>query len=229
MAGNPYVTPALFAFLNELKENNERDWFNANKARYEADVREPMLAFIRDFAPRLARLSPHMRADARKTGGSLFRIFRDTRFSADKSPYKTAVGVQFRHGDAESAHAPCFYLNLEPGRVFVGAGIWRPDSSGQAAIRDAIVRDGQGWQRALGAKDFSRTFQLSGDSLKRPPRGFDADHPLVEDLKRKDFIAVSDKSEAWACGADFLEDFTAHCRQAVPFMKFVTGAVGMGW
>ena len=229
MAGNPYVTPALFAFLRELRENNERDWFNANKARYEHDVREPMLAFIRDFAPHLARLGPHMQADARQSGGSLFRIFRDTRFSADKSPYKTTVGVQFRHEDAASPHAPGFYLHLEPGRVFVGAGIWRPDSGGLGAIRDAIVRDGRRWQAALAAKGFAGTFTLSGDSLTRAPRGYDAGHPLVEDLKRKDFIATCDKTQAWACRADFLDEFTAHCRQAVPLMKFLTQAMGMAW
>ncbi len=229
MAGNPYVTPALFGFLRELKENNERDWFNANKARYEGDIREPMLAFIREMAPHLDSISPRIQGDARKSGGSLFRIFRDTRFSADKSPYKTAVGIQFRHAEATSAHTPCFYLNLEPGRVFIGAGIWRPDSGSLGAIRDAIVGDGQGWQRALEAKDFAKTFALSGESLKRPPRGYDSDHPLVEHLKRKDFIAVSDTSEDWACGANFLEDFTAHCRQAAPFMQFITQAVGMAW
>lgn len=121
---NPYISPKLFRFFRDLKKNNDREWFEDNKQRYEDDVRGPLLAFIDDFAEPLYRISPHFRADARKVGGSLFRIFRDVRFSKDKTPYKTHAGVHFRHENAKDAHAPGLYLHLEPGEVFMGAGIW---------------------------------------------------------------------------------------------------------
>src|SRR5919108_6356028 len=137
--------PELFSFLRDLKEHNDRDWFNANKDRYENDLLEPALAFIEDFGLRLPAISPYLVADARRQGGSLFRIYRDTRFSKDKSPYKTHAGIYFRHELAKSAHAPGFYLHLEPGQVFLGAGIWRPDTEPLAQIRTAIAEDPDRW------------------------------------------------------------------------------------
>src|SRR2546425_889766 len=108
--------PALFRFLRDLRKNNERDWFLAHKEIYERDVREPALAFISAFAAALRKISPHLVADPRPTGGSLFRIHRDVRFGADKRPYKTHVGIHFCHAGAAGAHAPGFYLHLQPGR-----------------------------------------------------------------------------------------------------------------
>ena len=99
------ISPALFDFLREFKANNERSWFEANKFRYHRDVREPMLDFIAAFRAPLADISPHFRADPRPSGGSLFRIYRDTRFSKDKSPYKTNAVAHFRHVAGKDAHA----------------------------------------------------------------------------------------------------------------------------
>ena len=133
--------PELFSFLTDLRANNDRDWFAANKHRYEQDLLEPALAFIEDFAPRLEKISPHFRADPRPSGGSLFRIYRDTRFSKDKSPYKTNLGIHFRHERAKDAHAPGYYLHIGPGEVFAGGGIWQPGTDGATRIREAIVAD----------------------------------------------------------------------------------------
>ena len=123
-----HITPRLYAFLNSLAKNNDRTWFEANREQFECDVRTPLLSFISDFDVYLQRLSPHFVADARKVGGSLFRIHRDVRFSKDKSPYKTNVGVHFRHEQAQDAHAPGYYLHLQPRNSFVGGGIWHPDT-----------------------------------------------------------------------------------------------------
>jgi len=120
-------TPALFDFLRELKGNNNRDWFQTNKSRYEKDVKDPLLLFIADFADRVPEISPHIAAIPRATGGSMFRIYRDMRFSKDKTPYKTAAALHFRHESGKDVHAPGYYLHLEPGSVFMGAGIWKPD------------------------------------------------------------------------------------------------------
>lgn len=145
------VPRGLFAFLAELRRHNNRDWFNANKDRYLAEVRDPMLAFIGSVAPRLALISRHLVADPRPSGGSLMRIYRDTRFSRDKTPYKTNVGIHFGLDSPGDFEAPGYYLHLAPGEVFMGAGIWRPSADALRAIRGAIVKDPRGWGRAKGS------------------------------------------------------------------------------
>jgi uncharacterized protein (TIGR02453 family) len=222
-----YFGPELFRFLRRLKRNNSREWFLANKATYERDVRDPLLRFIEDFAPRLNRLSSHFVADPRPVGGSLFRIHRDVRFSKDKSPYKTAAAAQFRHEAAKDVHAPGFYLHLEPSNVFFGAGLWRPDGKTLATIRDAIVENPSQWKRILSSRIFRANFTLSGDSLKKPPRGYDPEHPFIDDLKRKDYVITTWFSEEEACAADFLERFTLACRRAGSFVRFLTRGAGL--
>ena len=226
MSGQPYFTPELFRFLAELSLNNERAWFEANRARYRTAVQEPLLRFIADFAPELERISRHFVADPRPQGGSMFRIHRDVRFAADKSPYKTHAAAQFRHHAAGDVHAPGFYLHLEPGSCFVGVGIWHPEGPTLAALRAALVADPDGWRGAVGDRAFRRAFVLGGESLKRPPQGFDPTHPLIADIKRKDFVAMADLDEDQAMAPDFLSRFAARCRAAAPFMRFLTGAVG---
>ena len=223
----PRITSALFDFLRDLKEHNERPWFEANKDRYRAAARDPMLGFIAAFAGPLAEISPHFVADPRPNGGSLFRIYRDTRFSRDKTPYKTNVGAHFRHAAGKDAHAPGFYLHLEPGTCFAGCGIWRPDGPTLARIRDAIIAQPDAWRRLTAARAFTETFALEGESLKRPPRGYDAGHPLVEDLKRKDFVAVTRFPEAEVLAAGFPDRFTETVRRGAPFVRFLSQAAGV--
>jgi uncharacterized protein (DUF2461 family) len=252
----PHFDARLFAFLTDLAAHNDRAWFQDNKDRFEADVREPLRRFIVDFAPRLARISRQFTADPRRQGGSMFRIHRDTRFSKDKRPYKTHVAAQFRHkgpGDAlpevlraeglpfgatESApgtpaggdvHGPGFYLHLEPGEVFMAAGMWRPERPALQRIRDRIAASPEVWRQARDATYGKRGLYPDGDALKRPPRGYDPEHPMIEDLKRTDFVIVADLSEAQALRPDFLDRFTACCRAAVPYMRFLTEAVGLPW
>lgn len=222
-----HFTPATFAFLTELAANNNREWFRANKSRYDGDVKEPALGFISDFAPHLARISTRFRADPRANGGSLFRIYRDTRFSKDKRPYKTHTGLHFRHEAAKNAYAPGFYLHLQPGGVFAGVGIWRPGGDALRDIREAIHEDPDAWLRASRDKRFRASFELSGDSLIRAPRGFGIDHPLIEDLRRKDFIGVAHLSESTVLSTDFLTRFAALCSDAAPFQRWLCGAIGV--
>src|SRR6202022_2317029 len=148
-------TPRLFDFLRELRVNNHREWFQRNRARYEKDVRDPALQFITDVGPALRKISPHLVADSRPVGGSLFRINRDIRFSADKSPYKTAVGMSFGHDEGREAAAPGFSLHLEPGESFAGGGIHMADNATLNKIRDAIVADSSGWKRIVAAPPFA--------------------------------------------------------------------------
>ena len=216
-----HFEPEIFDFLAELRENNYRDWFQANKDRYRKDVQEPMLAFISAFTEPLRSISPHFVADPRPSGGSMFRIYRDVRFSRDKSPYKVHAAAQFRHREGRDVHAPGFYLHLEPGSVFMGSGLWHPAGPTLNAIRSAIVDDPARWREA------SEGLELGGESLKRGPRGYDPDHPLLDDLKRKDFVCFINSSPAAACKRGFLKKFTNTCSAASPFMSFLTEAVGL--
>ena len=225
MRMSAYFTDRTFAFLRDLARNNDRAWFEDNRGRYEAEVRGPAIAFIVDFAPRLKEISPQFRADPRKSGGSLFRIHRDTRFSKDKSPYKTSTGIQFRHQASKNAHAPGFYLHIDPAGSFAGVGTWRPDPATLRAIRDGIVDDPAAWDAAVRG-DFSRVFALGGEALSRPPRGYDAGHDRVEDLKRKDFIGVADLSRDRITDPAFLDDFDGLCRAGAPFVRWLCGATG---
>ena len=222
-----YFTPKLFGFLRDLEENNDRDWFKAHQADYERYVREPALDFINDFAAPLKSISEHFVADTRKVGGSLFRIQRDTRFGKDKTPYKTNTGMQFRHVMAKDAHSPGFYINLQPGECYMGVGLWRPESKVAYQIREHIDAYPTEWKRASRGKRFTDVFTIGGDSLMRPPRGFDEDHPLIEDLKRKDFIASTRLSQKRVTSDHFLKDFSDYNKRAAPFMKFLCEAVGV--
>jgi uncharacterized protein (TIGR02453 family) len=224
---NAYFSPALFKFLRELKKNNNREWFQANKARYESEVRDPMLRFIADFAVPLRAISKHFVADPRPVNGSLFRIYRDTRFSRDKSPYKTAAAAHFRHEVDGEVHGPGFYFHLAPGDVAVGAGIWHPDADTLAKIRDAISRHPGLWKRAVSGKAFKATCELWGEKLTRPPKGFDPAHPFIEDLKRKDFVAMASFEEADACKPGFMKRVADVYRASAPLMSFLTKAVGL--
>jgi uncharacterized protein (TIGR02453 family) len=221
-----YFTPALFAFLEDLEANNNRSWFQENKHRYERNVKEPALRFIAAFGPHLKKISPHFRADPRANGGSMFRIYRDTRFSKDKSPYKTHTGIQFRHDLGKSAHAPGFYLHLQPGQVFAAVGSWHPEPDVLRGIREAIAEDPAGWRRATG-KRFRDVFELEGESLTRPPRGFDPEHPQIEDLKRKDFIGVTRISQEAVTSEGFLEQLAATYRSGSSLVRYICRAIAV--
>ncbi|MEZ4474701.1 MAG: TIGR02453 family protein [bacterium] len=222
--------PDLFDFLAELSMNNNREWFEAHKARYEASVREPARALIRAMAPRLGRMSDHFVADDRKVGGSLMRVYRDTRFSHDKTPYKTNVGIQFRHVVGKDVHAPGLYLHLAnpgPGEddgLFIGAGTWHPDKEPLAQIRAAIAEDPVGWQASQ--VDEGSGWRLSGDALKRAPKGFDPAHPAIADICRKDFIAVTSLEAEQVLRPDFPDVLMDRLLATKAFVAFLCRAMG---
>src|SRR4029078_11289727 len=170
-----HFTPKLFAFLRELAAHNDRNWFAANKQRYERSSGQPALQFINDFAAPLAKFAPHLAADPRPVGGSMFRIHRDTRFSKDKSPYKPRGALHFFHESTKAAASvPGFYLPLQPGESFAAAGIWHPDPAALGKIREHIAGGDAEWKALRKSK-----LPIEGGSLKRPPRGFDANHEFI--------------------------------------------------
>lgn len=217
--------PTIFQFLEELADHNDRPWFQENKWRYDRDVLEPCLAFIRAFQPRLRKVSAYFVASDRRIGGSLMRVYRDTRFSRDNRPYKTNVGMQFRHEFGRDIHAPGFYVHIAPDECFLAVGVWRPDPASLRQIRQAIVDWPDRWRRAIRGGQFRRCFYLDGDSLKRPPRGFPPDHPLIEDLKRTDFVGVCDLGERDVLDARFLDRVATSFAASRSFMRFLCDAI----
>lgn len=216
---------SLLEFLDELSFNNNREWFAENKVRYEQLVLEPALDFIAAMDLPLSRFAPHFVAIPKRMGGSLMRVYRDTRFARDKAPYKTNVGIQFRHERGKDVHAPGYYLHIEPGQVFLAAGMWHPEPSALVAVRNAIVARPAEWKKARDARTFHTQFSLGGSALKRPPKGYPADHPHAEDLKRKDFIASIELSDTAISSDRFVDDVAGRFKAATPFMKFLCSAV----
>ncbi|MEL7061288.1 MAG: DUF2461 domain-containing protein [Acidobacteriota bacterium] len=228
----PIFSSSLFDFLDDLAENNDRDWFQAHRHRYDHELKEPALAFISAVGPGLRAISPHLQAIPKVQGGSLFRIHRDVRFSKDKSPYKTHCAMHFRHdggqaGAARDVHVPGYYLHLERGECILGVGVWRPASASLRRLREAIVDDPGVWSAAWSSEDFRSVFEPAGESLKRPPRGVPADHPLIEDLKRKDFIAIASFDDEEVLADDFVERFLELSRRARPLNAWICAALGV--
>lgn len=219
-----HFTPKLFTFLKDLKTHNTRPWFESNRVRYEVDVKEPMLRFIEDLGPRLRKISPHLLADARPVGGSMFRIYRDIRFSRDKSPYKTGVAAYFPAGATKHVHAPGFYLHLEPRRSSLGGGLWHPDAESLKKVRDRMVAHPKEWRSAR-----SRGVEIEGETLKRVPAGYDPAHPFAADLKLKDFTTGSEFADREVCAPDFMERYLETCRAAAPLMEFLMKSLNLPW
>jgi uncharacterized protein (TIGR02453 family) len=217
--------PTLFEFLEELADNNNRPWFQANKWRYEREVLEPCLAFIRAFQPRLRKISRYFQAIDRRMGGSLLRVYRDTRFSRGGEPYKTNAGIQFRHESARDIHTPGFYVHIAPDECFLAVGVWRPDADSLGRIRQSIIERPDRWRRVRDDKTFRRYFDLEGGSLKRPPRGFPPDHRFVEDLKRTDFLGLRELREQDVLGEGFLDHVAACFTASRLFMRFLCEAL----
>ncbi len=217
----------LLHFLNDLTKHNTRPWFDANRQRYERELREPAFRFIEAMAEPLKKISPHFTAMPKKVGGSLMRIDRDTRFSKNKSPYKTNIGIQFRHELGRDVHAPGFYLHIDTEEVFLGAGLWHPESAVLADIRQTIDDYPDDWRKARDSRPFRKQFSLSGESLKRQPRGYPADHPLIDDLKRKDHIAIAPLDHETLFDGSLVRTVSQAFRTTRPYMRFLCEATGV--
>ncbi len=223
----PYFRPDLFRFLGKLAKNNNRTWFHANRERYENAVREPMLRLIGDLQPVLATISPHYRADPRKQGGSMYRIQRDTRYRHDKSPYKTWASVRLAHERRREMEAPAFYLHFASGNCFVGAGFWHPSSPTLRAFRDFVVDNPATWTAITHAPDFIARYRFTGESLKRAPLGFDPNHPLIVDLRRKDWVVSRPFDDALACSDDLLPFLDESLHELAPMVDYLCAALDL--
>lgn len=239
-AAQAYFSDDTFKFLRQLAKNNSREWFTAHKARYEASVRGPALRLIADLADPLRDISPQLTAVAKPVGGSLFRIYRDTRFSGDKSPYKIHTGLYFSHAAATKAarndasggapgrlDAPGLYLHIEPGRCFLGGGIWHPQPETTRLIRDYMVSSPASWKKTTRDPKFLKVFALGGEALVRPPKGYDPAHELIDDLKRKDFIASAPLDDEVLLRPDLIKQLTTRYVLMAPMLDWLCGALDL--
>ena len=217
-----YFSPELIHFLQQIKRNNRRPWFLKNRSRYEEFVQQPCLRFIVDFGFRIKQISPWIVVSNKGHGGSLQRIYRDIRFSPDKRPYKTWVGMTFPHASrTEEVRAVGYYFHLEPGESALYGGTWHPDRRSLAKIRDAIAWKPDDWRKA------KRGLVLEGDSLRRAPRGYAENHPLIEDLKRCDFVVSISFTNAQVCSPRFLQLVTSAAKKMYPLLAFLSQAQGL--
>lgn len=215
---------ATINFLENLQVNNNREWFNEHKEEYESKVRTPALMFIEEFKPYLNKLTPHFVAIPKKVGGSMMRPYRDTRFSKDKTPLKTNVGIQFRHQLGKNVHAPGFYFHLSPADCFIGTGIWRPESKALRNIRELIDEAPSAWKKIKSSRALFSEFEMVGDSLINAPRGFPKDHVNLEDLKRKDFMVISPLKRKELYDKNLVEIVAKKYKKTLPLMKFLCEA-----
>jgi len=212
------------AFLKALSQNNNKIWFDQNRQRYEDEVRTPALNYIESMDQHIAKISPHFVVSAKKVGGSMMRVHKDIRFSKDKTPYKTNIGIQFRHARGKDVHAPGFYLHIEPGDAFLAAGIWRPESSTLKNVRTLMDEYPKEWTKLTKKLIGKDEFKFGGESLKRPPKGFQAEHPLIDDLKRKDLIAVKNLKISTVYAKDFDKQTARLFKAVAPLVKFICDA-----
>jgi uncharacterized protein (TIGR02453 family) len=217
--------PELFKFLKELKKNNNRDWFAENKQRYEQAVVAPALNFIEAMQPGVTKISRFLEAVPKKQGGSLMRIYRDTRFSKNKLPYKTNVGIHFRHSLGCDVHAPGLYVHLEPEGCFLGAGTWMPPAEPLAMIRQAICDDPKRLRKIRTEKKFAGKFRFSGDPVKTVPRGYAKDHPAIDDLRCKSFAAIATMMEKDLASSGVIANILDVFAVSRPLMKFLCDAL----
>jgi uncharacterized protein (TIGR02453 family) len=227
MTAQIYFTPASLRLMREFARNNNREWFAANKSRYEATLRDPFLHLIGDLAAPLQKISTHYRADPRPSGGSMFRIYRDTRFSNDKTPYKTWLGARLFHERLRQVPAPSFYLHIQPADSFIGGGLWHPESPTLKRVRDFIIDNPAAWRKAVHNKRFGEKFAMGGDSLTRPPRGYPAEHELIDDIKRKSFAAWSTFGDKEACSTELRDIVIDGCKGIAPMIDYLCASLDL--
>jgi uncharacterized protein (TIGR02453 family) len=229
-------TPRTLAFLRALERNNRREWFHARKDRYEADVRAPMAALVERLAAEFASFAPDLVASPR---ASMYRPYRDTRFSTDKTPIKTNVAAVFPHRLLPKHEGAGFYVEVAPHHVWFGGGIYMPSSAILYQLREHIAAEHRRLSRLVGSAAFTRTFgELGGEQLQRVPRGFPPDHPAGRFLKYKQFLAGCERPAEFATSPGFYKTLVRAFRTLAPVVEFLNeplvaglkaGTLGRAW
>lgn len=220
--------PEAFEFLRQLELNNARDWFEPRKHEFEQLCRDPALRLIEAMAQPLAEISTQFVASSKLVGGSLFRIYRDVRFARDKTPYKPWLGLRFKHlAKHAGGEAPLFYVHLGPQQCFAGGGLWHPSAAVLNRVRGFIAANPQTLQDLLSAPGFAAHFRRGVESAVRAPRGFDPEHPLIEEIKRKDFVALRYFDTSLACSAELVPTLAAYLSGSAALVDYLCAALDL--
>jgi uncharacterized protein (TIGR02453 family) len=219
----PRFFPATLTFLRALKRNNNRDWFKARREHYDKVVREPMLAVIDQLAVDLRKIAPELIASPK---ASMYRIYRDTRFSADKTPLKTHIAAVFPWRGMMRHQGAGLYFEIAPKWVWAGGGMYAPEPPDLFHVREHIVSTWPELQRIVRHRAFKTNFTaLDGARLTRVPRGFLSDHPAAEYLKHRQFLAGREFPPGLATSSEFYPTILSTFKAATPLIRFLNEAV----
>jgi uncharacterized protein (TIGR02453 family) len=222
----PRFTAGTLSFLRRLKRNNRREWFIAHREEYERDVRDPMIAVIERLAIDFRSFAPDLIASPKR---SLFRIYRDIRFSEDKKPYKTHVAAVFPARDLPKHEGAGMYLQVAPDGVWVGGGMWAPQTPQLQVIREHVAVNHRRLRAIVTAPAFRKAVgRLEGDRLQRVPRGFSNDHEAAEYLKHRQFLAGAEFPAAFATSPRFYGGVLGVFRSIAPLVHFLNQALVAG-
>jgi uncharacterized protein (TIGR02453 family) len=210
--------PKTLSFLRSLKRNNKREWFHARKDQYHTLCREPMVEIVERLAEDFRSFAPEMLADPKVC---LLRPYRDTRFSEDKTPLKTHVGATFPNRVLGRMNGAGFYFEVAPGWVWIGGGLWRPETSQLQLVREHIVDNLEEFEAIINAPRFKRLGGLQGDRLTRVPRGFAKDHPAADYLQHRQFMAFREEAPAFATSKQFYAQLRSTFETIAPLLRFL--------
>ena len=212
-------TTKTLSFLRALKRNNDRDWFRARKDQYEQHVRAPMVEVVERLAGDFQTIAPELVASPKR---SLFRIYRDTRFSSNKKPLKTHAAAVFRHKDLPKPQGAGLYFEIAPGWVWIGGGMWRPEPPDLVRLREHIAGTWPELRDITRARPFrSRFAELSGDTMTRVPRGYPSDHPAAAFLKFRQFYGGAEFPAPLAHSREFYPTLLATFKALMPLVRFL--------
>jgi uncharacterized protein (TIGR02453 family) len=212
------LTSKTLSFLRSLKRHNKREWFHERRDRYETLCRQPMTAIVERLAEDFRSFAPEMLADPKVC---LLRQFRDTRFSEDKTPLKSHLGATFPNRALGRMNGAGFYFEVAPGWVWIGGGLWRPDTSQLQLVREHIVANLGEFDQIVKASGLKKLGGLQGDRLTRVPRGYAKDHPAAHYLQYRQFMAFREEAAAFATRKDFYTQLKDTLATITPLVRFL--------
>lgn len=211
-------TPKTLSFLRSLKRNNRREWFHERRDQYDLHCRGPMLEAIERLGADFRRLAPEMQVDPKV---NLLRPFRDTRFSEDKTPLKTHVGATIPNRALGRMNGAGLYFEVAPGWVWIGGGLWRPDTSQLQLVREHVAAHHTQLTRIVTSGRFKKLGGLQGDRMTRVPRGFAKDHPAADYLHYRQFLGYREEAAAFAHSRDFYRQLLWTFETLLPLLRFI--------
>ena len=217
-SSTPFTRKSV-SFLRALKRNNDRDWFKARRDQYDQHVRDPMIAVVEQLAGDFRAFAPELIASPRQ---SLFRVYRDTRFSENKKPLKTHAAAVFRTRDLPKPQGAGLYFEIAPGWVWAGGGMWRPEPFELVRLREHIADTWPEMEQIAGGRAFRARFTaLAGDAMTRVPRGYPRDHPAAAYLKLRQFYGGAEFPASLAYSREFYPTLVATFKALMPLVRFL--------